>query len=118
MVELDPERDLDHDFEDDDGNMYNYDQYKIGDLVQWLDEDEKRWYVGTLVRIDYFDRSLPWGVTTEPVTLLEGQDYDLDDGENTVGWSWRVPTSVRPDEYVISEEDEWTSTLNVLAKAK
>lgn len=94
------ERSLDslHDFEDEDGNEYNFFQFEIGETVQYRDENTGNWYEGTLCRIDELDPELPWGVAEKVI-----EDVDLAD------WTWLPPSRVRAafaKDYTIEEEED------------
>lgn len=87
--------------------IYDWDEYTLGETVEVIaDEDDAVWHKGTLVRIDYDDASLPWGVSAR---VLESHEYEFDsDGylHTDEGWDWIRPANIRRPDYVIEEEED------------
>lgn len=92
---------------------FDFDQYKVGETVLWrwgdgdvserpvnLDDDEDVWKQGTIVRIDYLDRQLPYGVSPY-VANTKKRDWAED-----VEWNWMRNNQITALNIVIEEEPE------------
>ena len=89
------------------GDEYAFDDFAVGEQVQYLNEDaedEPCWREGTVCRIDYDDPSLPWGVTAN-VEVVD-QNGEIAASYDDVAWNWMSPNKIRKSEYVIDEEEE------------